>query len=139
LILGKAAQVPCPALTDEMHCGLMDRPQDYRPEQARLVGIEAMREAAKRLIGAGAGCPMKSPDERPNPNFHEPFLRLSRKEITKALAVWGYDREEARNYGLSRTHYAGAPATSMNSATGTARSPSMTERSRSIQPTRTPN
>jgi hypothetical protein len=46
-ILGPEAKAPCPALIDcgEMFCGLMARPQDYRPEQAKTVGVEPMRES----------------------------------------------------------------------------------------------
>jgi predicted metal-binding transcription factor (methanogenesis marker protein 9) len=65
-VLGVDAAGPCPALIDcgdEKFCGMMARPQDYLPRQAKIAGIEPMRKAAQLVIGSGLGCCARFDDE----------------------------------------------------------------------------
>lgn len=99
-ILGPEAKAPCPALIsngDGRHlCGLMISPQDYRPEQAKAVGIESMQRAAQELIGAGAGCGWKYDSEPRNQHLKKSGLtKLSNKEVIKLLQVWGISRRRS--------------------------------------------
>ncbi len=102
LILGPQVKSPCPALIDtaagrELFCGLMVNPQDYLPEQAKIVGAEAMCAAAKALIGAGDGCSLRYPHEPENPAFKRQsgLRKLTRKRIIKLLAVLGIGYPQA--------------------------------------------
>jgi hypothetical protein len=91
-----------------MFSGLMARPQDYRPEQAKAVGIERMREAAQMLIGAGPGCALKY-DKVEKSVLQGGPRKLSHKQVVKLLKVWG---SLAGNRSLSfRSIGFNAPAT----------------------------
>jgi hypothetical protein len=49
----------CPALqwsAEDSSCGLMTKPAEFMPVRVRIEGASRVREAAKTLIGAGAGC-----------------------------------------------------------------------------------
>jgi len=53
-----------------------------------------MRNAAKMLIGAGDGCSLRYVHEPRNPQISDKqgLLKLSHKQIIKALKVWGVSR-----------------------------------------------
>jgi hypothetical protein len=99
LIVGPEAKAPCPALIESgggFYCGLMSRPQDFRPEQAKVVGIAAMQKAAQELIGAGDGCEGQYVDEPRNPRMRASgLMKLNSREIIKRLQVWGLSRKQS--------------------------------------------
>jgi hypothetical protein len=82
----------CPALrfTDQSaECGLMTDPAAFAPVRAAIHGVKKMREAAKRIIGAGTGCHASYEREPLDETFPQRQRTLSRKQALEYLRVWG--------------------------------------------------
>lgn len=89
---------PCPALVaspdGKMDCGLVLKPHEFRPTRARIHGVDKMRQAALRLIGAGQGCdafyPGEDIDHVYRSKLHAAATRPSaQKAAKKARRIWG--------------------------------------------------
>ena len=90
---------PCPALflddkTKESGCGLLAFPQLFFPELCERNGVKAMQRAARQLVGAGHGCDMPDPGERPDPSFRRRLIDRATRTANytvKAMALWGVE------------------------------------------------
>lgn len=86
---------PCPALEpdgDIFHCGLMDHPERYVPELARLVTVATLQASAKYLMGAGRGCDMKVHGEPVDEIYEAASVKRTRDQrpIAQAASMcWG--------------------------------------------------
>lgn len=86
---------PCPALSfdaDGSRCGMIDDPAKFNMVGVLKHGIEAVREAAKVLIGSGIGCDARFNGEAPDQKFYEKLHEWDRRnagKVNKAKRVWG--------------------------------------------------
>ena len=86
---------PCPALsfdTDGSRCGMIDEPMKFARIGVLQFGFEAMRAAARLLIGSGLGCDARFNGEIPNQKFYEKMHDWDRRNtgpVNRAKRMWG--------------------------------------------------
>lgn len=88
----KHEQGPCPALTSENRCGMVEEPLSWRRTATWKHGAAAMRSAALLLIGSGWGCDARVNGEPVNEDFRFKLRQLEREtraQTLKARKLWG--------------------------------------------------
>lgn len=93
---GIAEATRCPALSFSEHgiasCGLMEHPDRFAPELAKVHGAARLGEAMRVMLGSGTGCDARLQDEPRNEAFDR-RLALWKKSLTRkreaARKMWG--------------------------------------------------
>jgi hypothetical protein len=90
-VFGRGDQGPCPALTAENRCGMVEEPLKWRRAQTWKHGEEKMRGAALLLVGAGNGCDALFNGEPADEAFRLKLRqteRETRAQTGKARKLW---------------------------------------------------
>ena len=85
----------CPALMkfeDRFECGLVLRPRQFAPFRTAVRGVDAMRNGALLLIGAGNGCDALLVDEKAEPTERARMKSaadaIDANRLRRARAAW---------------------------------------------------
>lgn len=92
MVLGRGPDGPCPALLPARpghKCGMVADPERFAPEVTGKHGVNAARNAAAHLVGAGYGCDALIEGETPDPDARRRMrLQSSAEKNADALAIW---------------------------------------------------